>query len=736
MYSVTAVSDPTAPAGGGVPSITYSLDDEQTSNGAHGNGAVRTAEAPAAAAPEAAATAPPAPVPLPPVPVPILKKRLVRGRYRSGGAGYQLELRVDTGGDRPMNRVSGDFFYAGGATESYFGSFRVDAPAVTTTATEVRLEGPGTFTWAAGAPYVRVTIPRVHQFQPPAPATVQFVTPPNTPGASYTCGFTSPYFRTVQWEQDQVAGTEPLTSYDTSALATPPGAPTGLIDVTRAYRLAGVEVLQSGTPNVIPVDAAGADAKWTDAELHAAMVTHFSQWADVPQWKVWLLVATEHVGGYRGIMFDYSDAHQRQGCAVFHNQIMGAAPYDRRAQLRTYVHELGHAFNLLHSWQKNLADPPQPLGDNNGLGDLSWMNYTWNYQPSTGPGGDAAYWAAFPFQFTDNEVIHLRHALYRNIVMGGDPFATGAADADPDLFADPVRDRSGLALRLEAKNVYAYGEPVVVELKLSSTDTRGTTTHGFLHPSDDFVTIAIRQPSGRTVLYRPLIRHCVDADRRMLLMPGDDLYASAFIGHGSGGAYFEQPGRYAIRASYVAADGSRIVSPVTEVRVRPPVTARDVEVGELLLGDQQGQLLALLGSDSAHLAQGNAALDDLLSRYGEHPLATFARLAKGVNAVRAFKQITVDKAAVVRPPEPSVGIDELTRVQEASERGEGVDNITLNFVMRTRARAEARAGDPQRAEAILDDMPRVFQDKGLKAEVVETVRRQAARAKTELLGDS
>ena len=47
----------------------------------------------------------------------------------------------------------------------------------------------------------------------------------------------------------------------------------------------------------------------------------------------------------------------------------------QRAQLRTYVHELGHAFNLLHSWQKNLADPPQPLGPNSGFGDLSWMNY-------------------------------------------------------------------------------------------------------------------------------------------------------------------------------------------------------------------------------------------------------------------------------------------------------------------------------------------------------------------------
>ena len=50
----------------------------------------------------------------------------------------------------------------------------------------------------------------------------------------------------------------------------------------------------------------------------------------------------------------------------------------------------------------------------------------------------------------------------------------------------------------------------MVEIKLSATDLRGTTTHGYLHPNDEFVSVAVRQPSGRTVLFRPLLRHCVD----------------------------------------------------------------------------------------------------------------------------------------------------------------------------------------------------------------------------------
>lgn len=731
---MTALSDPTSSAPAGARISMYRSDEEQVEEGPVGNGdvaeAVREAESEMAAA-----AAPPVLGPISPFPVPILRKRLVHGRYRSRGTGYQLELRVDVGGTRPMNRFSADFFNVGGGTQTYYGSFRVDAPAITTTATEVRLEGLGTFTWAAGAPFVRVTIPRVTIFQPPAPATVQFITPPSTMGATYTCAFASPYFRSVLWEQDCVAGAVPFVSYDTNQLAKPAGSFSGLLDVSGAYRLAGIEVLPSGTPNVIPVAAAGADAKWTDAELHAAMVANFSLWANVPQWKVWLLVATEHVGAYRGIMFDYTDTHQRQGCAVFYKAIQGAAAYDQRAQLRTYVHEIGHAFNLLHSWQKNLADPPQPLGDNNGLGDLSWMNYTWNYQPSTGPGGDAAYWAAFPFQFTDNEVIHLRHGLYKNVVMGANAFAKGAADVDPDLFDSPTEDRSGLALEVRSKPAFAYGEPVVVELKLSATDTRGTVTHGFLHPNDDFAAIAIRQPSGRTVMFRPMLRHCADEQREVRVGPGLALYKSAYIGHGRDGGYFEQPGRYAIRAAYVAADGSRIVSPVMELRVRPPVTARDEQVGELMMGDEQGQLLALLGSDSEHLSAGNEALDRVLEQHATHPLATFARLAKGVNAARAFKVLGPDKQVTVRAPDPTGSAAELAKVEKASDGEAGIDNITLNFVMRTRARAEARAGNTKKAQATLDSMPKVFKARGLKPAVVEKVRRQAEAAKAELLGD-
>ena len=113
----------------------------------------------------------------------------VQGTYRATTSGFDLELRVDVDGVRPTRRVSGDFFTRTGATVSYFGSFVVDAVTVTTTASEIKVEGQGTFTWQAANPFVRLTIPRPSLFQPRKPATLVFLNAAGVSGATYSCAF-------------------------------------------------------------------------------------------------------------------------------------------------------------------------------------------------------------------------------------------------------------------------------------------------------------------------------------------------------------------------------------------------------------------------------------------------------------------------------------------------------------------------------------------------------------------
>lgn len=622
-----------------------------------------------------------------------IARRAVSGRYRGTLGAFQLELRVDVDRTKPTKRVSGDFYYVSGATTKYFGSFVVNSVSLSVTSNEVTIKGLGSFTFSAGAPVVQVKIPRRYFFQPQAPATVQFFSTGGSPGATYTCAFESIYFRTVQIETDRVSDvtTPVFGTYNTGSL--PSGGPARNLSVVGAYAEAGLQMTPTSGSNVIDIAEAGANAQWSNAELHAAMVKHFTLWKDVPQWAVWLLVAQLHDlgSGLYGIMFDQQGKH-RQGCAVFHAGIGGTTADKLRLQLYTYVHELGHCFNLLHSWQKQYANPPVP----NRPSSLSWMNYPWYY-----PGGGAGtFWSNFPFQFDFQEVVHLRHAFRNNVIMGGSDFTVGSA-LGRDVMPDPVRDQSGLTLTLSAhQDSFALGEPVVVELALGTVDPAGRRVHTWLHPNCGMVKIVIAKPSGEVVAYDPLIDHLVGT-RESTVGKDEPIKDSAYIGFGRGGFYFDQPGRYRIRAAYAALDGSEVMSDIITVRVRYPVTAADESLADLFLGEEQGTLLYLLGSDDASLERGNEAFDEVLAKHGKHPMASYVRLVKGVNASRDFKTITKEKNRVtVRCAQ----VDESAKLLSAVADSKVLDPVSTKMTLLNLSQVQAKGGDEQAAKRTMDKL--------------------------------
>jgi hypothetical protein len=577
--------------------------------------------------------------PLRPIPIPI-PLQLLQGRYRATVPGWQVELRCDPDGNRPTGRVSADYYSVSGATVAYFGSMRLDAATISVTPAQVTISGLGTYTWSAGAPRVTVTLPRRSILFPHVAATLHHSTMSGSPGATYVCNFESPYLRSVLLEQDR-QDTVPtmFSSYNTGSLPSPGAVRT--LSVASAYAEHGIQMQDTGATDVVNTSEAGANGSWSDAELHAAMQRHFSRWVDLPQWAVWLFHAQLHDLGpsLLGIMFDQI-GRQRQGCAVFYAGLGGASATQQRLQEYTCVHELGHCFNLMHSWQKSLATPPIP----DRPGSPSYMNYPWRF-----PGGEAAFWSAFPFQFDDPELVHLRHAFRDDIIMGGANFGVGAALEAPDGWRDPISEDSGLKLDLSGPSSFLFGSPVSVDLALSATDSRGKRVAPQLKPEFGIVEIAIRKPSGAIVQYRPLMQRCVAASDVSLTAESPRIEDSVFIGYGQHGFYFDQPGFYQIRARYAARDGSHVLSNVLRVRVRPPLTADDDAAADLVFGDQQGTLFYLVGSDYEGLAEGRAALQQLREQYPSHPLAAYARLVEGVNSAREFKNVYADNKVVVRP---------------------------------------------------------------------------------------
>lgn len=654
-----------------------------------------------------------------PIPViPITNK--VYGRYRAQLGSFELELRVDIDGVSPLQKISGDYYQVNGQTKSYYGSFIVDSITKTIANGVITVSGIANTSWVTSYKKIKLAIKQTNLLQPLAPALMQwFHATTNAPGALYVCNHFNRSFRTVRLEQDCTSGVTPFVSYNTGLL--PSGGPARVLSINTAYQEAGVEMINAGISNVVPIVNITSPAnKWSDAELHASMVNNFSLYQNLPQWAVWLLHAYEHElgAGLYGIMFDQQGL-QRQGCAVFYRGIGGVTAEQKRLQLYTTVHELGHCFNLLHSWQKSYASPPKP----NIPGSLSWMNYPWYF-----PGGPAAFWNAFPFRFDPVEVAHIRHGFRNDVIMGGNPFTVGSSlDRDNGAaFEDNVENHSSLYLELETKPTYVLGEPICLETKLKTNSMKSTQVVNCLHADMGFVTIGIRKPGGEIVVYEPVAEKCVEPSFTVLNGQNPSIYESSYIGFSKDGIVFDQVGNYQLKAIYYHTDGSQIISNTISLRVKNPVTAKDDEVTELLMQEDVGLLMTFKGSDASYLSKGNDALQLLTEKYKDHPMAAYAQYVRGVNAQRTFKTITSEKLITVREPNYKQGEALLTEAIEKSKGAKGLDNISMNQAMQTLAKAYHRQGNKKAAEATVKDIVNYFTKLPIKEHVKEKIRRQSS----------
>jgi hypothetical protein len=454
------------------------------------------------------------------------------------------------------------------------------------------------------------------------------------------------------------------------------------------------------------------------------METHFSRHRERPQFKVWLLHAMRHeftnaTQTLLGIMFDQQGL-QRQGCATFYERIAGASPVNQRRQLHTNVHELGHCFNLYHSFHKNRMNPPMP----NRPGSLSWMNYPQVYDPGGGaPAGDGPFWAAFPFQFDDLELAHLRHGFRHDVIMGGNPFGTGAAAELGEEYAELLADTSGLRLRVAqaAADRPVLGTPVVLEIDLTVERSQEVNTREQLHPKYGFVQVAVSRPRGDVVVHEPPVRQCATPDLKVC-ESGQRLPVSAYIGYDATvGQLFEDPGTYRVRAAYAAPNGSLVLSNTATIRVGAPRSADEDAVAELMLQDQTGMAFSLHGTDSPYLARGTSALQTIAEEHGGHPAAVYARVVLGMNAARPFSTIEQDGSVHVREPDIDRANYLLQEAINASRGDEGLDDLTVYQAGAYLAKARAEAGDTDGAHQLRADIRQLAQAKNAPESVVHSL---------------
>jgi hypothetical protein len=614
-----------------------------------------------------------------------------------------LDLRIDVDKRYPnspiMKRVSGDFYQLNKITvpgsppkitRVYRESWIVNNPIVKTASGKVTITGKVTF-WKGTHPSntLKITM-NVPQPGVTSSCIVTFARPGGQ-AQVYNCTKKSDAFRTLNLEIDvcksvNVEPVLPLCS-TTGHPIKPAGVSQRMLNIEESYREAGVAVNIRPERTVID-DSNVAFGTWSDAELHNAMETYFSQIAGPwPKWEMWgILAGSYEEPAVGGIMFDAATtfggagkAPERQGFAVFRKHewfdalVPGTPANDAQAAamrqfLYTWVHEAGHAFNFLHSWDKNRPEA------------LSWMNYDWRYDNLNGAD---SFWSNFLFRFDDEELIHLRHGDRSAVIMGGDPWASGGhLEAPPGaehLIAPPgamasVEGEQPIELLVRSKEYFEFMEPVAIELRLRNLFTdMPLTLDSRLNPEYGGVVIYIRRPDGRILEYAPVMCKLAYTNPKQLmpLAPGQeagpDRYSEeVLISYGRYGFYFDEPGEYHVRALYQGAGDLLIPSNVHRLRVGTPLTRELDKTAQDYFSYEVGMNLYLEGSRSSHLEKGFDLLREMSAKYKNNLLGAKLAMTVANGLTQPFFQLEEADGARARKGEERF---KLTQAYKADPKG-------------------------------------------------------------------
>ena len=659
---------------------------------------------------------------------------------------YHLDLRVDIdprhANSPVLDRVSGDLFQAYAfeiwgrkySWKVYRESWVVDEPKVTWSRCSVKITGKVRYYKGRHLNTgVEIKIPW-RNFSV-GPAEVKFSTLLGS-YSRYSCKKTSKAFRDVTLEVDVCASVNNppiLPVYDThSHPDRPAGLPRRTLTIEEAYMEAGVDITMSPNRTIID-DSADMFNTWSNAELHDAMEIYFSAYpGGWPKWNMWGLLAGSHdSSGMAGIMFDYGagysggpgEAPERQGFAIFKNHswlndlVAIPATNDQFAAMRKYlylyVHEMGHAFNFVHSWNKSRPDA------------LSWMNYEDRWDNRNYP---ETFWENFWFEFDEPELIHLRHGDRSSVIMGGDPWATGMHLESPELGMTSLEGDCPVEVFLRSKEFFEFMEPVNLEIRIRNTSEVSLKMDTQLSPEYGGVIVNVRGPDGRTHTYDPVMCKIATPELKVIKPhgegdPGEDRHSQSVpISYGAYGHIFKTPGDYLVKALYQGAGNVLIPSNVHRIRIGNPLTVQADRFAKDYFTYKAGMALYLRGSSSPFLKEGMDTLEKMASVYEESPVGANISMLLAENLTRPFYRLKDRKMMEFREADPKAAIALLDRASKQQDRDDSTfPNLSYHELSRAKARMMASIGQKTRAKKELGDLVAYLRDRNVNKAVLDEI---------------
>ncbi|HEU4941967.1 MAG TPA: hypothetical protein VFT18_01785, partial [Gaiellaceae bacterium] len=577
---------------------------------------------------------------------------------------------------------------------------------------------------AASFPYTAVDVTAIGGPFPSSRSVKIVYRAPGVPKRTVVYRYASAHYRTVNFEFDFQAGEIADTAIDTCAHPNRPASlPCETLTIPKVFQRVGCQVTtNAGSPVPSP-----PGATWSDMEMHDAMQIHWSRFANKAQWAMWIFYASMHEAGtgLGGIMFDDIGPNHRQGTALFVDSFIAQPPANEPAADRpawidrmrfwTAVHEMGHAFNLAHSWQKSLGTPWVPLA--NEPEARSFMNYPYNVA-----GGQAAFFSNFEFRFSDPELLFIRHAPERFVQMGN------AAWFDHHGFEEasaPEEPTMTLELRVNREAArYEFMEPVWLELKLTNTGRQPRLVDSDVLDADSLTVILKKEGKDARQLV-PFRQKCV-APETKALMPGESIYGTVLASAGLNGWDVAEPGTYMIQAAAHIGDEDIVSAPFT-LRIAPPVT-RDEEYSAGDLFTQDAARVLVFGG-SRFLDGANDLLHEVVERFPDRRIALHARVALGNPLTIDYKQVLptedgLELEIASAQPDEAAKLLRPALVTDADVAAETFGHIRYRGLAVRAARRLATAGAETEATKTIDSViktldARIPDDRPVKPQVLE-----------------
>jgi hypothetical protein len=524
-----------------------------------------------------------------------------------------------------------------------------------------------------------------------------------------TLGYRSPRFHPVDLEFDWERGEATTLELDTCDHPNRPGSlPCETLTVGQVFERAGFDVTTTAG-GVVPKLRSGADRLWSDQEMHDAMQEYWTHSGGPAKWAIWVFFASLHEPfdgppeDLGGIMFDTIGVKQRHGTAIFTDSFIASPPPNdpdpaaavKRMLFWTTVHEMGHCFNLAHSWDKTFGRTWMPLRDEPEA--RTFMNY-----PFAVRGGQRAFFRDFKYRFSGQELRFMRHAPARFVKPGAAPWFDhhGFEAADDEL--DP-----GLVLSVRVnreRDVFEFMEPILVELKLENVSGEPQIVDDRLLRHAGSIRAVVKHDRREAREVVPYAQHCWKP-RKVVLAPGESLYAPLLISAGQNGWDLADPGNYTVQVA-VHHGGFDLVSNALRLRVSPPRSRDEEDVAGAFFTDEVGRTIAFTGSE--FLEGANETLREVVDRLPDRRVALHANLALGNVEARDYKRLQLHRGrleltARKRKPEGHERI-KAALIERADEAAESFGHIGYRGAVERFSDLLVRQREGDEAVAALDTL--------------------------------